>query len=54
LIWQQDLAENEDIDVEFVVVDDDIAVKDSNYTGWKKRNAGTVFVHKIFRCVPGR
>jgi dihydroxyacetone kinase-like protein len=43
----KELAEMEDIDVEFVIVDDDIAVKDSTYTAGKRGIAGTVFVHKI-------
>ncbi|SEL14683.1 dihydroxyacetone kinase DhaK subunit [Carnobacterium iners] len=43
----KELAEMEDIAVDFVVVDDDIAVKDSTYTAGKRGIAGTVFVHKI-------
>lgn len=43
----QDMAELEDIDVETVVVDDDIAVEDSTFTAGKRGIAGTVLVHKI-------
>lgn len=37
----------EDVDVEYVVVNDDIAVNDSSYTVGRRGVAGTVFVHKI-------
>lgn len=43
----KDLAETDGIDVKSVVVDDDIAVKDSLYTQGRRGVAGTVFVHKI-------
>lgn len=43
----KDLADMEDISVDFVVVDDDIAVEDSTYTAGKRGIAGTVLVHKI-------
>lgn len=43
----KDLAEADGIDVKSVVVDDDIAVKDSLYTQGRRGVAGTVFVHKI-------
>lgn len=43
----QELAEMEDIKVEYIVVDDDIAVEDSSYTAGKRGVAGTVLVHKI-------
>ena len=43
----KDLAEADGIDVKSVVVDDDIAVKDSLYTEGRRGVAGTVFVHKI-------
>lgn len=43
----QDLADIEDIKVEHIVVDDDIAVEDSSYTAGKRGVAGTVLVHKI-------
>ncbi len=50
----KDMADMEDIHVEMVVVDDDIAVEDSTYTAGKRGVAGTVLVHKIFRtsCPP--
>ena len=43
----KDMADMEDIHVEMVVVDDDIAVEDSTYTAGKRGVAGTVLVHKI-------
>lgn len=43
----KDLAEMEDIQVETIIVDDDIAVEDSTYTAGKRGVAGTVLVHKI-------
>lgn len=43
----QDLADLENIAVETIVVDDDIAVEDSTYTAGKRGVAGTVLVHKI-------
>lgn len=39
--------EDDDIEVESVYVNDDIAVKDSLYTVGRRGVAGTVFVHKI-------
>lgn len=42
-----DLAQAEDIAVETVVVDDDVAVKDSLYTAGRRGVAGTVLVEKI-------
>nr|WP_294530221.1 dihydroxyacetone kinase subunit DhaK [uncultured Blautia sp.] len=41
------LAEEEGIEVKYVVVSDDIAVKDSLYTVGQRGVAGTVLVHKI-------
>lgn len=41
------MAREEGYDVEFVKVEDDIAVKDSLYTVGRRGVAGTVFVHKI-------
>ena len=41
------LAEEDGIKVEYVKVDDDIAVQDSLYTVGRRGVAGTVFVHKI-------
>ncbi|QIL46172.1 dihydroxyacetone kinase subunit DhaK [Vagococcus coleopterorum] len=43
----KDLAEMEDIEVETIIVDDDIAVEDSTFTAGKRGVAGTVLVHKI-------
>lgn len=43
----KDLADMEDIQVEYVVVDDDIAVEDSTFTAGRRGIAGTVLVHKI-------
>ncbi|MDO9398711.1 MAG: dihydroxyacetone kinase subunit DhaK [Herbiconiux sp.] len=42
-----DLASAEDIEVRTVIVDDDVAVKDSLYTAGRRGVAGTVFVEKI-------
>jgi len=41
------LAEEDGITVDYVKVDDDIAVEDSLYTVGRRGVAGTVFVHKI-------
>ena len=43
----KEIAEMEEIAVEMVVVDDDIAVEDSTYTQGKRGVAGTILVHKI-------
>ncbi|KRM87617.1 dihydroxyacetone kinase subunit DhaK [Lacticaseibacillus thailandensis] len=43
----KDMAELDDIPVKSIVVDDDIAVKDSLYTQGRRGVAGTVFMHKI-------
>ncbi len=43
----KDMAEMEDIKVDYVVVNDDVAVKDSLYTVGRRGVAGTIFVHKI-------
>jgi dihydroxyacetone kinase-like protein len=42
-----DLAGAEDLQVEAVVIDDDVAVKDSLYTAGRRGVAGTVLVEKI-------
>ena len=42
-----DMADMEGIKVDKVVVNDDVAVKDSLYTVGRRGVAGTVFVHKI-------
>ncbi|MFV0557853.1 MAG: dihydroxyacetone kinase subunit DhaK [Enterococcus sp.] len=43
----QELAEEEGLKVDYVIVDDDIAVEDSTYTQGRRGVAGTIFVHKI-------
>lgn len=43
----KDLASMDDINVDYIVVDDDIAVKDSLYTQGRRGVAGTIFMHKI-------
>ena len=43
----QELAEDEGINVEMVIVNDDIAVEDSSFTTGRRGVAGTVLVHKI-------
>ena len=42
-----DMAKEEDIEADYVVVNDDVAVKDSLYTTGRRGVAGTVLVHKI-------
>ncbi|TYL36046.1 dihydroxyacetone kinase subunit DhaK [Natronococcus pandeyae] len=43
-----EMAEMEaDTDVEYVVVDDDVAVEDSLYTSGRRGVCGTIFVHKV-------
>jgi dihydroxyacetone kinase-like protein len=42
-----ELAEDEDIEVVPVVVNDDVAVEDSTYTAGRRGTGGTVFVEKI-------
>lgn len=42
-----EMAEEDDITVEKVYVNDDVAVKDSLYTVGRRGVAGTIFVHKI-------
>lgn len=43
----KELAAMDEIDVEEVVADDDIAVENSTYTAGKRGVAGTILVHKI-------
>ncbi|KOO51300.1 dihydroxyacetone kinase subunit DhaK [Viridibacillus arvi] len=43
----KDLAELEDIAVDYVIVNDDVAVFDSSYTEGRRGVAGTILVHKI-------
>lgn len=42
-----DMANDEDIKVTHVIVNDDVAVKDSLYTTGRRGVAGTILVHKI-------
>jgi dihydroxyacetone kinase, DhaK subunit len=42
-----EMAEDDDVTVEKVYVNDDVAVKDSLYTVGRRGVAGTVFVHKL-------
>lgn len=42
-----EMAADEDIKADYVVVNDDVAVKDSLYTTGRRGVAGTIFVHKI-------
>ncbi len=43
----EEMAELEEVKVARVIVDDDVAVKNSTYTTGRRGIAGTVFVHKI-------
>ncbi len=43
----KEMAEADDLKVDFVVVNDDVAVEDSTWTTGRRGIAGTVFVHKI-------
>ncbi|MDP3386329.1 MAG: dihydroxyacetone kinase subunit DhaK [Eubacteriales bacterium] len=43
----KELAEMEDVQIEYVIVKDDVAVPDSTYSTGRRGIAGTVFVHKI-------
>lgn len=43
----EELAEMEDIPVQHIIVNDDVAVEDSTYTAGRRGVAGTIFVHKI-------
>ena len=42
-----ELAEAEDIQTDYVVTNDDVAVEDSTFTSGRRGVAGTIFVHKI-------
>lgn len=42
-----DMAKDEGIEADYVVVNDDVAVKDSLYTTGRRGVAGTIMVHKI-------
>ena len=41
-----DMAREDGVDVDYVVVDDDVAVQDSSFTVGRRGVAGTLFVHK--------
>ncbi len=43
----KEMAEADDLKVDYVVVNDDVAVEDSTWTTGRRGIAGTVFVHKI-------
>lgn len=43
----KDMAQMEDIDIEYVIVNDDVAVEGSSFTTGRRGIAGTVFVHKV-------
>ncbi|ADE19948.1 dihydroxyacetone kinase subunit DhaK [Mycoplasma crocodyli] len=43
----KDMAAMDDLEVDYVVVNDDIALENSEYTIGKRGIAGTIFVHKI-------
>ena len=42
-----DMAKEEGVNADYVIVNDDVAVKDSLYTTGRRGVAGTIFVHKI-------
>ena len=43
----KEMAQMDGIEVDYVIVNDDVAVEDSLYTAGRRGIAGTVFVHKI-------
>lgn len=43
----KDMAEMEGINVDYIIVNDDVAVEDSTYTSGRRGIAGTIFVHKV-------
>ena len=43
----KDMAEMEGIKVDYIIVNDDVAVEDSTFTTGRRGIAGTVFVHKV-------
>jgi dihydroxyacetone kinase-like protein len=49
-----EMAEMEDVDVEQVVVNDDVAVEDSLYTSGRRGVCGTIFVHKVAGAAAAR
>lgn len=42
-----DMAKDEGVNADYIIVNDDVAVKDSLYTTGRRGVAGTIFVHKI-------
>lgn len=42
-----DMAKDEGVNADYVIVNDDVAVKDSLYTTGRRGVAGTIFVHKV-------
>jgi dihydroxyacetone kinase-like protein len=49
-----EMSEMEDVDVEQVVVNDDVAVEDSLYTSGRRGVCGTIFVHKVAGAAAAR
>jgi dihydroxyacetone kinase-like protein len=49
-----EMAEMEDVEVEQVVVNDDVAVEDSLYTSGRRGVCGTIFVHKVAGAAAAR
>lgn len=43
----KDMAEMDGIKVDYIIVNDDVAVEDSTYTSGRRGIAGTIFVHKV-------
>lgn len=43
----KDMAEMEGIKVDYIIVNDDVAVENSTYTTGRRGIAGTIFVHKV-------
>lgn len=43
----KDMAGMEGINVDYIIVNDDVAVEDSTYTTGRRGIAGTIFVHKV-------
>ena len=43
----KDMSEMEGIKVDYIIVNDDVAVEDSTYTTGRRGIAGTIFVHKV-------
>ncbi len=49
-----EMADMEDVEVEQVVVNDDVAVEDSLYTSGRRGVCGTIFVHKVAGAAAAR